>query len=198
VKIILFANTDWYLYNFRLSLAQELRAQGHDVLLVSPPGEYGIRLQERGFRWLPFVFSRRGLNPVAEAVTLMRLRQLYRSEKPDLVHHFTIKCVLYGSYAARRVGIRRVVNSITGLGYVFISQTLKARLLRWLVSRWYRMALRDTEVIFQNPEDRQLFLSYHFTDEGHSYLIPGSGVDVKRFYPCEETKIGRASCRERV
>ncbi len=186
MKIVLFANTDWYLYNFRLSLAQALRTQGHDVLLVSPPGEYGFKLQEMGFHWQPFVFSRRGLNPVAELVTLMRLQHLYRREQPDLVHHFTIKCVLYGSFAARQVGISRVINSITGLGYVFISQSIKARLIRWLVSRWYRMALQGTDVIFQNPEDRQLFLSYRFADAQRAYLIPGSGVDIKRFFPCEE------------
>lgn len=187
MKIILFANTDWYLYNFRLTLAQALKTQGHDVVLISPPGEYSLKLQEMGFRWQPFAFSRRGLNPVSEVITLLRWERLYRREKPDLVHHFTIKCVLYGSFAARRVGVPRVVNSITGLGYVFISRAVKARLIRWLVSRWYRMALRGTDVIFQNPEDRQLFLSYQFTDEEHSYLIPGSGVDVKRFFPCEET-----------
>ncbi len=186
MKIILFANTDWYLYNFRLALAQALRDRGDNVFLVSPPGEYGLKLREMGFRWQPFAFSRRGINPVTETITLIRLKNLYHREQPDLVHHFTIKCVLYGSYIARQVGIQRVVNSITGLGYVFISHQIAARMIRGVVSRWYRIALRDTDVIFQNPEDKQLFLSYHFTDEQHSYLIPGSGVNVKKFFPCEE------------
>ena len=52
MKILLFANTDWYLYNFRCSLALTLRAAGYEVLLVSPPGTYGLKLQEMGFRWI--------------------------------------------------------------------------------------------------------------------------------------------------
>ena len=51
MKILLFANTDWYLYNFRLALAQALRERGDEVVLVSPEGDYAPRLLELGFRW---------------------------------------------------------------------------------------------------------------------------------------------------
>ena len=101
MKIILFANTDWYLYNFRLPLAKRLRDLGHEVLLLSPPGEYANLLQSAGFRWSAFPFSRTGINPFREIATLWQLVGLYRAEKPELAHHFTIKCVLYGALAAR-------------------------------------------------------------------------------------------------
>lgn len=65
MKIILFANTEWYLYNFRLSLAQALRGEGYEVVLISPPGKYTHCLEEAGFRWKPFPLSRRGTNPLA-------------------------------------------------------------------------------------------------------------------------------------
>ena len=66
-KIVLFANTDWYLYNFRRSLALALREAGHEVLLLSPPGEYGARLRALGLRWEPVPMDRRSLNPLREA-----------------------------------------------------------------------------------------------------------------------------------
>ena len=50
MKLILFANTDWYLYNFRLSLALALRDAGNDVMLISPDGPYGEKLRSRGLR----------------------------------------------------------------------------------------------------------------------------------------------------
>ncbi len=100
-KIILFANTDWYLYNFRLALAERLRDEGWQVVLVSPPGEYGKRLQQQGFRWIALPFSIRSTNPFHEIRLLVTLIRLYRQERPQLVHHFTIKCVLYGSLAAK-------------------------------------------------------------------------------------------------
>ena len=62
-KILLFANTDWYLYNFRLSLAKDLRAQGHEVILVSPHGDVQELLQGDGFKWIPFELSRQSINP---------------------------------------------------------------------------------------------------------------------------------------
>jgi hypothetical protein len=70
-KVILFANTEWYLYNFRLPLAEALRASGFEVLLISPPGEYGKRLQAAGFRWEPLPMDRRSLNPLHELSVLI-------------------------------------------------------------------------------------------------------------------------------
>ena len=89
-KLILFANTDWYLYNFRRSLALVLQRAGYEVLLISPPGEYGQKLRELGLRWEPLPMDRRSLNPVRELILLWYLWRLLRREKPDLVHSFTI------------------------------------------------------------------------------------------------------------
>jgi glycosyltransferase involved in cell wall biosynthesis len=183
VKIILFANTEWYLFNFRLSLAQALRSEGHEVVLVSPPGKYSHRLEEAGFRWISFPLSRRGTNPLAELATIWRMRNLYRVEKPDIVHHFTIKCVLYGSLAAHVAGIhiRKVINAITGLGFVFIGRGWREGGLRWLVKGLYRVALKNTQVVFQNEDDRALFYELGLVTENQVCLIPGSGVDITRF-----------------
>lgn len=186
MKVLLFANTDWYLYNFRLPLAQALRARGDEVVLVSPPGAYAERLQAAGFRWVAFPFSRRGTNPLREAATIWRLAEVYRRERPDLAHHFTIKCVLYGSLAARLAGVKRVVNAITGLGYVFTGTDRRARLLRPLVRGLYRPVLRGSQVIFQNPDDRDLFLREKLAQPDQIHLIKGSGVDVERFTPLPE------------
>ncbi len=78
MKIILFANTDWYLYNFRLPLAQALKARGDEVLLLSPAGEYAQRLTALGFRWQEFALDRKGTNPLVDGLALLRLWQLYR------------------------------------------------------------------------------------------------------------------------
>jgi len=181
MRIMLFANTDWYLYNFRRKLAQALREQGHDVVLLSPAGEYATRLQALGFRWIDFPLSRRGMNPLVEFSSLVRLIHLYRSEKPDLVHHFTIKCVLYGTLAARLAGIRVVVNSITGLGYVFLAGGPLKVVLRFFVRTWYRAVLCGSQVIFENEDDRQTFLRFGFIRPADAQMIPGVGVDTRRF-----------------
>jgi glycosyltransferase involved in cell wall biosynthesis len=186
VKTLLFANTDWYLYNFRLALAQALRARGDEVVLVSPGGAYAPRLQELGFRWVCFPLRRGGLNPLVEISTIVRLVRLYLREKPDLIHQFTVKCVLYGSLACRMLGIRAVVNSVTGLGYVFMEGKEARRWLRGILMLFYRLVLRRTWVIFQNPDDRAIFLENRLVDPRRVALIRGSGVDNQRFVPKPE------------
>ena len=186
MKIILFANTDWYLYNFRSPLAQSLQEQGHEVILLSPPGPYVERLQALGLRWMEFDFARHGMNPVAEGLTLLRLLSVYRRERPDTVHHFTIKCVLYGSLVAPLAGVQSVINAVTGLGYMFSEGQGLKRWLHPLIKGLYRFALRGTRVIFQNPDDRNLFLEQRLAREADTFLIRGSGVDIHRFSPKPE------------
>jgi len=184
-KILLFANTDWYLYNFRRSLAEKLRETGWEVVLVTPPGDYGHRLQELGFRWIPFDFSTSSTNPVAELDVLRRLSTLYRRERPDIAHHFTIKCVLYGSIAARFAGIIRVVNAVTGLGHIFTDPGIKAALLRPFVKLMYRFVLGAglTRVVFQNEADRDFFTASSLVAHDRTRLIRGSGVNCALFSP---------------
>lgn len=182
-KILLFANTDWYLYNFRIALAKELRAQGNEVILLSPPGDFQDRLKTEGFQWFPFPLSRRGTNPFGELWTLWRLMRVYNKIRPDIVHHFTIKPVIYGSLAAHIMYVPGIINSITGLGHLFIDQGVITRLLRSLAGWLYRASLRDTQVIFENPEDRDIFINNKFIISEQSHLILGTGVDINKFQP---------------
>ncbi len=189
MKIVLFANTEWYLYNFRRSLAMSLRDAGHEVLLVSPPGPYGQKLQDLGFRWIAAPMERRSLNPLREIVLINWLRRLLIDEQADLVHGFTIKCAVYGSLAGRLAqrgdGSPARVNAVAGMGYVFTSQDLKARLLRPVVRTLMRLALdgSSARLILQNPDDVALFEHAGLVDPARIRLIPGSGVDCVRFAP---------------
>lgn len=186
LKIVLFANTEWYLYNFRLPLAVALRESGHDVLLVSPNGPYGDKLLKLGFRWIAAPMDRRSLNPIRELVLLNWLRKLIHSEHVDLVQSFTIKCAIYGSIAARFAGNCSRVSAVAGMGYVFTSNDLRARMLRPLVRAMMRFALdgQKARLILQNPDDVALFCVAGIVDASRIRLIRGSGVNCSRFNTC--------------
>jgi glycosyltransferase involved in cell wall biosynthesis len=183
LKIVLFANTEWYLYNFRRTLALALQNAGHDVLLLSPPGPYGEKLQECGLRWIPVPMARRSLNPFREMALVLWLHQLMRRESVDLVHGFTIKGAVYGSLAARLAGVSARINGIDGLGYVFASNDLKAQILRPLVRFMLRLALdgKNARLILLNQDDVALFEQVGLVDAALVRMIPGAGVDCKRF-----------------
>ena len=191
MKIILFANTDWYLYNYRLLLADELRKAGHDVLLLSPAGIFSSKILAAGFHWQAFELSRSGVNPINEISAIIRLEHLYRLEKPDLVHHFTSKCVLYGSVAARLAGVKQVVNAITGMGYIFTRKNIFTSVIKPFVTLFYKTALNNSKVIFQNQRDMDFFVQMHLAKSEQCVLIPGSGVDLNRFKPLPIAKVDR-------
>jgi len=194
LKIALFANTEWYLFNFRLPLAKALAKAGHEVVLISPPGPYGEKLVAAGFRWIAFPLNRAGTNPLSELQTLIRLVMLYRRERFELVHHFTIKCVIYGGIAARLSGAVSVA-AITGLGHVFTTYSRKNRLLRHLLRPLYRLALGRAQVVFQNPDDMSAFLVLGSVAKRQCHLIRGSGVDSERFAPNEHSADDTQSVR---
>ncbi len=187
MKCLLFANTDWYLYNFRRSLAAAIMEAGHEVLLVSPPGPYGEKLRTMGFRWTPAPMDRRSLNPLRELGLLAWLWRLARAEKPDVVHGFTIKCAVYGALVARLAGAARV-SAVAGMGYVFISDEPKARVLRPIVRGLLRVALGGQRalLILQNPDDVSLFERAGIVSSTQIRLLRGSGVDCSRFQPPDE------------
>ncbi len=187
-RLLLSSNTDWYIYNFRIALAEYMQRQGWEVVLVSPPGKYTALMQQRGFRWIPWNLGRQSVSPWQETKSLLEILMIYRREKPDLVHHHTIKPVLYGSLAARLAGVPGVVNSITGRGYIFLGEDRKAQLLKRLVLQIYRLAFNSPRcgVIFENPNDRQYFVDQRLVPAGRTWLIEGVGVDPERFAPLPE------------
>lgn len=187
MKIFLVANTDWYLFNFRRSLAAYLRTQGHQIIFVSPRGRFVELLQKMGYPWLEWFVGRKSSGP-GELLAIQRLTRLYQRERPDLVHHFTVKPVLYGSIAAKLANVPYVVNAITGLGYVFMQNGLKARLLRQIVLLLYQSALHHPNqvVIFENRYDRIFFEQQKLIQPDAGRIIEGAGVDVDYFYPLPE------------
>src|SRR5206468_1052392 len=103
--------------------------------------------------------------------------------RPKLVHHFTIKCVLYGGIAARCSRARAIVSSITGRGHVFTTNSWRNRFLRSVVLLVFRLVLGRSQIIFENPDDLNDFLRFALVDKIRSHLIRGAGVDTTYFCP---------------
>ncbi len=173
----------WTLYNFRQGQIRAMRDSGYTVKGGGSGGDgYEEKVEALGIPFFPLPVNRRALNPAADLKLFVSLYRWYKTEKPQIVHHFTIKPVIYGSLAARLAGVPKIVNTVTGLGYVFSEGS--AAWLRKLVEWQYKAALRSSHfTFFQNEEDRQLFLDCQIVSTEKTGLLPGSGVDTTRFAP---------------
>lgn len=190
MKILYLVNDDSFFVSHRLALGEAMRDRGHDVVVAAGESAARQRIEDAGLRFVPLPFDRGGQSPTKDLATLARISDLYRRERPDLVHHVTIKPVLYGSVAARTLGVPAVVNAISGLGFVFTeSERDKARrtVLRAGIVQAYRAALGhpNSVTIFQNDDDRSRLVDFGAAHPAphRSVLFRGSGVDLTRFVP---------------
>jgi glycosyltransferase involved in cell wall biosynthesis len=128
------------------------------------------------------------MNLSDDLAAVRELLSIYRQECPDLVHHVSVKPVIYGSIAARIVGVPVIINALTGQGYISGASGIKGTLLRGAAHVAFRAALggRRTRAIFENPDDLEAFVSRGLIARHRAVLIRGSGVDPVRFSPSPE------------
>jgi glycosyltransferase involved in cell wall biosynthesis len=133
-------------------------------------------------------FIRRRINPFAELLFTLKLAAVYRRLQPDLVHHIALKPIVIGGIAARLAGVKAVVNAPVGLGFVFSSNRLLARVLKPFVSLGLRLTLRPRRgrVIFENPDDLAALTAAGMVRAADAVLIRGAGVDTTEFAPTPE------------
>lgn len=180
-KTILFVvNSPEFFLSHRLPIAIAAQSYGYDVHVATGGGFAVHKIQRMGLKHHTVSIARRRQNPLTEIGSILSLRQLFRHLRPDLVHLITIKPVLYGGIAARLTGISAVVAAVSGLGTVFVAQSVAAGPRRILVSLLYRVAFRQRRlaVIFQNPDDRDGLLTIGALREDQVRMIRGSGVDL--------------------
>src|SRR5437016_11377560 len=178
-RILLVVNQDWFFLSHRLPLARAARDHGMDVMVVAGDTGCAQRIRDEGFDFIPMPISRSTINPWGELRTAVFLVRLYRRLRPALVHHSTVKPVVYGSLAAWVTGEAAVVNTISGLGYAFTSTHRTAKTLRPVLRTLWWLALRHprSRTIFQNADDRGDFIRMGLVRERDTVLVRGSGVD---------------------
>jgi glycosyltransferase involved in cell wall biosynthesis len=183
-RLILFVVNDaGFFLSHRLPLALAARDQGYEVCIATPPGDGVEQIKAHGLRYRQVSLSRSGANPLAELWTIWSLYQLYQELRPLIVHHVTIKPVLYGTLAARLAKVYAVVNAISGLGFVFLARGWFSAMVRSAVLTSYRwlFSRKRLWVIVQNRDDYEYLLEKECLSQDKIELIRGSGVDINAF-----------------
>jgi len=188
-RIIATANTSWYLYNFRLPLLKELTNRGYLVFALAPYDSYVKQLENYGIKHIDISITRSGLNPFTDLNLLKKFVSIYKKYKPDIVQHFTVKPVIYGTIAARLSHVAHIYNMVPGLGYVFTGTSFKKFWVQKIVRFLYRRTMIFSQhVFFQNRDDRNYFLKHRMVDKHKTSVIPGTGVDTVKFSPSKRKR----------
>jgi len=183
-QLLFFIAEDWYFCSHRLPIAVEAIRKGYDVYLVTRISDKTELIESSGVHLIPFPMSRRGINPVVEILNLWRLRKIYTTIRPDIVHHVAIKPVCYGTLVAKSCGIKRVVNAFAGLGFLFSSRSRYANALKRFFVLFFKLLLNQYgKLILQNLDDEKTVLEHGIVQKSQILIIRGSGVDLTEYRP---------------
>lgn len=178
LTVCLVCNTGFAIYTYRQGVIRMLVAKGVRVVVLAPRDRTFPLLKQMGCVCIDLPVASKGTNPLADLRTLAALYRHYRTIRPDVVFHYTIKPNIYGSVAAWLARVPSIAVT-TGLGYVFIQKSRAASVAKAL----YRIAFRfPREVWFLNRDDRAAFLDERLlAHPDRAKLLHGEGVDIDYF-----------------
>lgn len=187
-KVLILANHDIGLYNFRKELLERLLLEGHEVYVSCPQGDNIEKIIAMGCRYIEADFNRHGTNPLNELQLLTHYKKIMREIKPDFVFGYTIKPNIYGAMAAKKYHIPFIAN-ITGLG----TAVEYPGILQKIIIQLYKVAFSEVQtVFFQNKDNRNFFINHKIALGKHK-MLPGSGVNLDKFtlqeYPSTDDSI---------
>lgn len=191
IKLFIVVNVDWFFLSHRKDIALSAQKAGYDVTVVTKDTGKKSIIEALGLKVIDLPMNRSGQNIIEELYTCWFLYRLYCREKPHVVHHVGLKTILWGTLAAKLANVCGVINAVSGLG-IFFSEENKS-----LVSEFLPKVLRfshhrkNLAVIFQNNEDKSLFLKNGIIKEDQVFMIKGSGVDLKQYCYTPEPREGK-------
>lgn len=191
MKLFIVVNVDWFFISHRLVVALAAQQAGWDVTIVTADTGRLKDIEAAGLKVVNLPMSRSGKNILEELRAFFFLYRLYKRERPDVVHHVGIKTILWGTLAAKLASVLGVLNAISGLGGFFSEDNRSV--FSWFLPSVLRFSHKRDNllVIFQNQEDKELYLHHHIISEGQARFIKGSGVDLSDFAYSREPSDGK-------
>jgi glycosyltransferase involved in cell wall biosynthesis len=149
-----------------------------------------------GLDYHPFRFSR-FVDPLTDWSAFKAISELIADMQPALVQCFDTKLNVLVPVAARTFRDVKVVSTINGLGWLYSSSSPMALGLRPVYRALQRLADRWTAMtVFQNRDDLAFFTRHRMVGRGNHVVIPGSGIDIKRFERAGAAGSSPAALRE--
>lgn len=181
-KLFIVVNQDWFFLSHRLPIGMAAKETGYDVTIVSEDTGVSDKIREAGLNTINLPINKAGTNIKDEIKTFFFLYKLFRREKPDIVHLVGLKTMLWGSLACRLAGVKAMVSAVCGLGVLFDEEHAHSFMTRSILK-----VLRVTHkkkrlaVIFQNNDDKAIFLNAKIMKEEQCAFTNGSGINLQNY-----------------
>lgn len=181
-KLFIVVNQDFFFLSHRLPIGVTAKDAGYDVTIVSEDTGVSDKIREAGLKTINLPINKAGTNIKDEIKTFFFLYKLFRREKPDIVHLVGLKTMLWGSLACRLAGVKAMVSAVCGLGVLFDEEHAHSFMTRSILK-----VLRVTHkkkrlaVIFQNNDDKAIFLNAKIMKEEQCAFTNGSGINLQNY-----------------
>ena len=185
MKICFVVNECDFFYSHRFMLAQKLSADAEVTLLTDTSrtsskiihdiNESGIKIHELARRSI-----KKGL--FAHLTYLLGLHKSLKAIKPSHVFFVTLEISFFGALSSWLNKNIYTFYLITGLGPYFLSSGLKNKCIFYMYKLIFfsKRIDKNATYIFQNNENKTLFLSSGFTHAKQVKLIHGSGIEIEK------------------
>jgi len=187
LRLLYVVTEDWYFLSHRLPMARAARNAGYEIHVATRIKDGRAAIEREGFVPHALSWSRGSLSPLGSVAAVRELRRLLDKLEPDILHNISLKPVLLGTTASLGLARTAVVNSLTGLGTLFIGEAKVSgatrRLVRFALSRLLRRT--RSKIVVQNPDDRAFVIDLGVPEDA-IVLIGGSGVDTGLLTPLPE------------
>ena len=188
-RLIIVTNSSSNLLSFRGKLIEKLVNEKFQVLVIIPKKDFSIDFENRvlalGAKTLSIPLDRVGMNPFKDILTYLSLRSTFKKFNPDIVLSYTSKPIIYSGLAIGKDSKIKFFPTLTGLGYGFTEEfQFKRKLINYILKNLYKISLKySSTIIFQNPDDELLFRNLNIIKDKKTFIVNGSGVDLKFYSP---------------
>lgn len=182
-KVVVCVTEDWFGLSHFQPLVRCLKRMAHEVVVVTRSSGRMREIEALGTRTIDLDYNRSSMNPARETRTIQRLAQILRAERPDVVHLIAMKPIVLGGLASPLARVPHVVVHMTGLGFLAISDTLKARVAKAVALRIIRSTIGNpgSWLLVENPEDLQFLKEGGVSPGARVTMLGGAGIDPAAF-----------------
>ncbi|AQW86068.1 N,N'-diacetylbacillosaminyl-diphospho-undecaprenol alpha-1,3-N-acetylgalactosaminyltransferase [Campylobacter pinnipediorum subsp. caledonicus] len=189
-RIGFLSHSDMSIYHFRTPIMRALKKMGHDVYAICPNGEFVVELKKE-FDVVLYELNKASLNPFVVLSNANKLAKIIKQLNLDLIQTSAHKSNVFGTFAAKKAGVKKILNLVEGLGSFYIDSDIKTKIIRFMIEILYKKSLKLSDgCIFVNKSDPRYFLKQGLIQKDKVFCILSVGVDTSKFYPkpCRDFK----------